>query len=526
MEPRPTAVGAARSRSREPSRARWVVAVMLAGTAMRLALAMSIGLGVDESYAAVMGRRLSLSYFDHPPMAFWWTGIATRLAASEDSIVVRAPFIVAFMLTTWLMYRLGALLFGESAGLWAAFLLNASLFFSVAAGGWALPDGPLLLFGAASAYCLARATIEGLPAGAGAATPGEGNAWWVGFGATAGLALLSKYHAVLLLVGAAVYLLCSRQRAAWLRRPGPYVALALATAIFLPVVTWNAVHDWASFRFQGGRAFPVEGAGGTPLLDSVSGQAVWILPWIWLPLWAVLAAASWKGPRDARRWLLVCLGAGPILVFTLVAALGSRGLPHWEAPGYFLLLPLLGEGVERAGKGSPRWVTRWLWGCGLGIVLVALVLAAHARTGWLRLVAPVLLSRGDPTDDLMGWGPVADQLRAWGFPKTGALIAAARWDDAAKLALAMGPATEVTCVGQDPRGFGFTRDPRSTVGKEIVLAVRRRPGPEPLVVYAPYFGVLRALGQVAIARGGREEITVSLYLGRGLRGPLPLLQRH
>ena len=493
---------------------------------MRLALALSIGLGVDESYAAVMGRRLSLSYFDHPPMTFWWTGIATRLAASEGPIVVRLPFIAAFMLTTWLMYRLGALLFSEPAGLLAAFLLNTSLFFSVAAGGWAVPDGPLLLFSVASAYCLARATIEGLPAEVGATPPLESNAWWVGFGATAGLALQSKYHGLLLLVGAALYLLSSRQRALWMRRPGPYIAIALATAIFLPVVVWNAGHDWASFRFQGGRALPAEDASGTPLLDSVAGQAVWILPWIWLPLWAVLAEAWWRGPRDARRWMLVCLGAGPILVFTLVAALGSRGLPHWEAPGYFLLLPLLGEAVERAGRRSPKWVTRWLWGCGLGIVLVTLVLAAHARTGWLRQAAPAFLSRGDPTDDLMDWSPVADQLRAWDLPKTGELIAAARWDDAAKLALAMGPATEVACVGQDPRGFGFTRDPRSSVGKEVVLAVRRRPGPEPLVAYGPYFDVLSALGQVAIARGGREEITVSLYLGRGLRGPLPVLQRH
>ena len=228
---------------------------MLAGTAMRLALAMSIGLSVDESYAAVMGRRLSLSYFDHPPMAFWWTGIATRLAASEGPIVVRLPFIAAFVLTTWLMYRLGALLFGESAGLLAAFLLNASLFFSVAAGGWALPDGPLLLFSVASAYCLARASIDGLPAPAGAAPRGGRNAWWVGFGATAGLALLSKYHGFFLLVGAALYLLSSRQRAAWMRRPGPYLAIALATAIFLPVVVWNSAHDWASFRFQGGRSW-------------------------------------------------------------------------------------------------------------------------------------------------------------------------------------------------------------------------------------------------------------------------------
>ena len=134
---------------------RWILALILAATAIRLALGAAIGLSVDDSYAAVMGRGLSVSYFDHPPMVFWWTGLATRFAMSESPLVVRLPFLAAFIGTIWLLYQLGGFPFGMRAGLCTALLLNVSLFLSVAAGGWALPDGLLLLFSVAAAYCLA-----------------------------------------------------------------------------------------------------------------------------------------------------------------------------------------------------------------------------------------------------------------------------------------------------------------------------------------------------------------------------------
>lgn len=523
-----------------PAGERWILPLIVASTALRLLLGRVVGLSVDESYATVMSRQLSLSYFDHPPMMFWWAGLAARVAGSEDRLVVRLPFILAFAATTWLLFRLAAFLFGRDAGLWTAVLLNLSLYFSVVAGGWVLPDGPLLLFSVAAAYCLARATLStnGPRASleASASPRPEARPWWIGYGVCAGLALLAKYHACFLLLGAGAFLASSRRRSAWLARREPYLAVACSVLLFTPVLAWNLSHDWASFRFQTGRAVPITDTWGTPFLDTLGGQATWILPWIWIPLVVVLFQGLRTGSRDDGRWLLVCLGAGPVFGFTLLTAFGSRGLPHWEAPGYFMLLPLLGAAVaRRLEQGRRRGTAVWLAGCVAGFLLVLGGFLAHLRTGWIARASPQVVSRGDPTDDLLDWTPVAEQLRAWSLPAPGSVLATARWDDAAKLAYAMGAShgaagsgaratTAVTCVGEDARGFAYVRDPEADLGGNIVLVVRRRPGAEPMRAYAPFFASLRSVGSVAIPRGNGDGVVVSVYFGTGLKRRLPRLR--
>ncbi len=78
--------------------------------------------------------------------------------------------------------------------------------------------------------------------------------WWAGTGLCAGLALFSKYTAVLPIGGAFLYLLTSRTHRHWLGRWQPYAAVGLAALVFAPVLIWNATHGWASFAFQGDRA--------------------------------------------------------------------------------------------------------------------------------------------------------------------------------------------------------------------------------------------------------------------------------
>jgi 4-amino-4-deoxy-L-arabinose transferase-like glycosyltransferase len=496
-----------------PRRASWLVLALIAVTgAARLGLAAGLGLSIDEAYTVTLARRFSLSYFDHPPVMYWLSGVAQRLSGSEQGLAVRWPFVVLFAATTWLLHRLATRLFDERAGLLATLLLNLVLFFTLNVGGWVLPDGPLLFCETAAVLTLARVLFS-------PPTRSPATGAWLSFGLLAGLALLSKYHGVFLLAGVGLFLVTSPAHRHWLRRPGPYLALAVTALAFSPVLFWNAAHDWASFRFQGGRAAIVEMAHHTPFLDTLGGQLLLMTPWIGLPLLAVFLAALRRGPGDDRSWFLACLAAGPVLGFNAVTAAGGHALPHWTAPGFFFLLPLLG-----AAAASPSRLARgWLRGSAFASLLLLAVLVTHAMTGWVSQLAPRLLAQ-DPTLDLLEWSDLPARLREWGAP--GRVIAGSRWADAARIAHVLGPEVTVTSVGEDPRGFAQILDQRDLIGRDVlILASRRWVKEEPLLAYAPYFDRVEPLGSFSVGRSGRAELTVSAYLGRALRRPIPFRRR-
>src|SRR4029079_4574242 len=116
------------------------VIMLIAATMMvRILFAGSLGLGIDESYTVATGRQPQLSYFDHPPLAWWLAWAGAHVFGTEIALAVRAPFIALFALTTWLVFSLTRLLFGERAGLWASVTLNLAPVLAWATGTWGLP---------------------------------------------------------------------------------------------------------------------------------------------------------------------------------------------------------------------------------------------------------------------------------------------------------------------------------------------------------------------------------------------------
>ena len=117
--------------------------VLLAGFAVaRLLFSFAIGLGIDESYTVAISRRLSLSYFDHPPLHLWIAHFSAL--ALGEGMAARIVFVCLFFATGWIYYRFVSKLFGPRAALIAIFALNVTPFFFASAGGWIVPDGPLL----------------------------------------------------------------------------------------------------------------------------------------------------------------------------------------------------------------------------------------------------------------------------------------------------------------------------------------------------------------------------------------------
>ncbi|MGH7410059.1 MAG: glycosyltransferase family 39 protein, partial [Candidatus Methylomirabilis sp.] len=217
----------------------WLIAV---SGLLRLVVAWGNGLCLGESYYFSCARHPSLSYFDHPPLSMLLGTLSLQLSGEVGRLALRWPFIVLFAGTTWLMFLLGRRLFGPWSGFHAALLLNLAPIFSLTVGVFFQPDGPLMFFSLACVWCLAHLLV-GPPSR-------QPFAWWAAAGAMLGLAMLSKYAAVLLVVGAGLHVLTCRDQRRWLAHPGPYLALAIAVLFFSPVLVWNAQHQWASFIFQ------------------------------------------------------------------------------------------------------------------------------------------------------------------------------------------------------------------------------------------------------------------------------------
>lgn len=461
----------------------WLIGV---GVAVRLVTAGVTGLGVDESYAVASARQLSLSYFDHPPLSFWLAHASAHLFG-ESHLAVRLPFIVLFAATTWLLYQQTAYAFGEREGWLAALFLNVSPVFSFSTGIWVLPDGPLMCGLAGAGYCLVRVLVD--PAG-----DRHAMRWWLAAGAWTGIALLSKYQACLFLAGVALFLIARPAQRRWLRRPEPYAALAVALALFSPVVIWNAQHGWASFAFQLGRntappqvtlVHRIASLGQT-----LGGQALWVLPWLWVPLIGVMARALVR-PREDRRVFFACLALVPLALFALVSLSGRPALPHWPASGYLFLFPLLGAalieradrlperrtdnrhqrpvGAERRRDGDRRLRPVLIWAVwSIASFVVLLVLGTTALgTGWHTRLLPWAFTRGDPTLEGADWRGLSrglDSLGVLHWPQT--FIAATSWIQAGKVAYALGPGVSVLCLSVDPRHFGFLYDQRAYIGEE------------------------------------------------------------
>ncbi|WP_084646423.1 glycosyltransferase family 39 protein [Devosia insulae] len=492
------------------SAGRWALAIIAIATLARLGLAAVLPVGVDEAYSIGIARQFSPSYFDHPPLHLWLVGLWAKLWGSEDLLLLRLPFVALGALSSWLIYALGARLFGAAAGLWSTVIFNLAPVFGLAHGALIFPDGPLLAAALATALVVARLVL----------VPGTGwrLGWWALAGLMSGLALLSKYHGVLLVLGMLLFLLTTREGRRWLLTPGPWLAAAIAVACFVPVLVWNAQHDWASFAFQIGRGRVGGGGGVRPLgpIESLLSQAVYLLPWIAVPLGTFLVRGMLSGPANARRWLLVCLALLPILIFTGLT-LAGRGLPHWQMPGWLFAVPLLGEALANAGRITRR-IAAWVAVLtALALGALATVVTMQARWGSFDQQTLQLFGGSDPTDALLSWEAVRPELARRGLPADDrTFIGTFNWVRAGELNALFGTEIPVLCLCSDARHFDYLNPPEAYAGWTAILI--GMPGHiDDDAALGEEFASLGPLEDISLSKAGRVAVPLRMRLGSGFK---------
>lgn len=486
----------------------WALAVIALATLSRLWLAYVLPVGVDEAYSIGIARQFSLSYFDHPPLHLWLLGLWAKLWGSEDLLLLRLPFIALGALSSWLIYALGARPFGAAAGLWSTVIFNLAPVFGLAHGALIFPDGPLIATALATALVVARIVL----------TPGDGQrlGLWALAGLLAGLALLSKYHGALLVLGIGLFLLTTQEGRRWLLRPGPWLAAAIAAACFVPVLVWNAEHDWASFAFQSGR-----GRVGSELrpfgpIESLLFQIVYLLPWIGVPLGTFLLRGVISGPGNTRRWLLVCLAALPIVIFTGLTLFG-RGLPHWQMPGWLFAIPLLGEALANAGRITRRIAVGVAVITALALGALATVVTMQARWGTFDAQTLQLFGGTDPTDALLSWEAVRPALAERGLPADDrTFIGTFNWVRAGELNVLFGKEIPVVCLCGDARHFNYLNPPAAFAGWTAIL-IGLPASVESDATLGRQFATLGPVADISLSKAGRVAVPLRMRIGNGFK---------
>src|SRR5713226_576439 len=264
-----------------------VAALIVAMTGLRVIYAGVIDLRTDEAYYWTWSKESVLSFLDHPPMIAWFIRFGTAIFG-DTNLGVRFAGILAMLVTQLLLADIVRRVTHDVRAMVIAVLMpEAALYYGLLMAKVS-PDVALIPFAVAMVWALIRLNESNDPR------------WWLAAGVFAGLALLSKFTAVMLLPAVAAFMLVPEWRRRWITSPYPWAAALIAVAVFSPALIWNAENDWASFKFQFVRATATHEVSLRTVGDYI-GLQFGLVGFILLPVvLSGLALTAWRGYRRAN----------------------------------------------------------------------------------------------------------------------------------------------------------------------------------------------------------------------------------
>jgi hypothetical protein len=222
----------------------------------------------------------------------------------------------------------------------------------------------------------------------------ENPRWWLAIGAAVGLGLMTKYTIVFLIAGLGGGLLLTRSRrhlaSGWL-----WAGAAVAGAIFLPNLVWQAQHGFVSLEFL--RHMHVRDVGEGRANGFLRDQFMICTNLAAAPLW-IAGLVSFA--RSRRFRMLAWMYAIPLALFVI-----GKGRGYYLAAAYPMLMAMGAATAEHWADRLPRWGRRTVaiaffsgvLACGMFIAAVVLPIAP---SGPLRDFA--LQHNGDLREEI-GW---------------------------------------------------------------------------------------------------------------------------
>ena len=460
-----------------------VAALVAALTILRVIYASVIDLRTDEAYYWTWSKENVLCFLDHPPMIALFIRFGTAIFG-DSNLGVRFAGILAMLITQLLLADIVRRVTHDVRAIVLAVLMpEAALYYGLLMAKVS-PDVALIPFAVAMVWALIRVNESG-----------DGR-WWLAAGVFAGLALLSKFTAVMLIPAVLAFMLVPNWRRRWLLSPYPWLAAVFALVLFLPVLIWNAQHDWASFRFQLVRATATHELSLRTVADFI-GLQFGLVGFILLPVvLSGISLTAWRGyfRGDAVAILLSTSVVVPFGYFfwkSLSLRVGDTW-PMFIWPAGFAAAAINIATLPR--EGFPAWMIRstisWAnTAIVSGIAVVVAVFLYYVVTPWN------FIGKTDPIGGEAGYEQVADRAQAELQKIGGSWIATTDYRTYAMLRWYFNGRVPVIQINERGRFLGFHDPGMAAIRGHAGLYVGREPdNASPL--WIPTTAIRQPLGRV------------------------------
>lgn len=340
----------------------------------------------DEAHYWDWSRRLDWSYYTKGPMIAWLIRAQTAIGGNSE-LAIRAGAMICSVVMSVFIFRLAMRMrINGKTALLAALLPHATPLFSVYGIVMSI-DPPFIALWCVAMFQFHRAVSD----------DGRASDWtWLGL--VIGLGLLTKFTMGLFFPAAIVFILASGDDRRWLKRKEPWIAAAVAIAVFIPVIVWNAGHDWATFRHNANHVVQ-NGDGVMAAMDEFGGFMLSQIGVISPVLLAMLLAASFsrKIERNGNRLFLFSFSI-PILAFFALRSLFGKVQANWAMEAYPALFIMFAVYAGRWAGGSR---SKAAWAAAL-VPAFALTLLVHSP-----FLMHKVTERAATMDKLIGWEELA-----------------------------------------------------------------------------------------------------------------------
>lgn len=375
----------------------WLIGITVL---VKLVLSFLLELGNDEVYYYTYAVQPDWNHFDHPPLVGWMIRLSTLNLHWVSDLSMRLGSVLAAAISTWIVFQTGTLIKSERAGWIASLCYTFSIYTSIIAGLFIMPDSPQLLFFTWSIYLMVKWVTK----------PHLFSPYnWLGLGLMIGLATLSKVHGLYLWAGFGGYILFHQIKT--FKQPFLYVAVLITIAAILPIIYWNIDNDFITYKFHSKRVLH-SGIQLDSFIQQIFGELLYQNPLVYVS--CLIPLIKFKKLKtlfnNSALTLLLWLSLPLISLFWIIS-LFNPTLPHWTGPGFIPLFLIAGVYWSDASKLFIPSLMKWAMGF-LGLLVVGLVLLVHVFPIQLGSKSPENLGEYNPINDVTGWTQFSTDFRA------------------------------------------------------------------------------------------------------------------